>query len=351
MKRKSILSALSCLLCACFLTGCGGEMGTTAVVPETAAEQKETEAERTPGMTYETLSTSGFHTVGVKSDGTVVAVGPDDDGECNVSVWTDVVAVSTVSGLGGRYTLGLKSDGTVLYAGSDLYGQRDIVTDWTDIVAVSGGTFHIVGLKSDGTVVAGEAEGDIPYNHEFGQCNVSDWTDIVAVSAGECHTVGLKSDGTVVAVGSNSEGACDVSDWTDIVAISAGAYHTVGLKSDGTVVAAGMDQGECNVSAWADIAAISAGKGQTIGIKSDGSVVVATNRELGKMVGFPSAVVSNWTDMVAVSIAIDGAVGLKSDGTVVVAGAVATSDGTPIFGEGLQWDVSGWTDIKMPEKK
>lgn len=306
MKRKSILSALSCLLCVCFLTGCGGEMGTTAVVPETAAEQKETEAERTPGMTYETLSTSGFHTVGVKSDGTVVAVGPDDDGECNVSVWTDVVAVSTVSGLGGRYTLGLKSDGTVLYAGSDLYGQRDIVTDWTDIVAVSGGTFHIVGLKSDGTVVA---------------------------------------------VGSNSEGACDVSDWTDIVAISAGAYHTVGLKSDGTVVAAGMDQGECNVSAWADIAAISAGKGQTIGIKSDGSVVVATNRELGKMVGFPSAVVSNWTDMVAVSIAIDGAVGLKSDGTVVVAGAVATSDGTPISGEGLQWDVSGWTDIKMPEKK
>ncbi len=45
-------------------------------------------------------------------------------------------------------------------------------------------------------------------NHGFGQCNVEDWTDIVAISAGSDHTVGLKSDGTVVAVGLNNDGQC-----------------------------------------------------------------------------------------------------------------------------------------------
>ena len=87
-----------------------------------------------------------------------------------------------------------------------------------------------------------------------GQCGVSDWTDIVAVSAGHYHTVGLKSDGTVVAVGYNSYGQCDVSDLTDIVAIGTGYDYTIGLKSDGTVVAIGKDQKcQCDVSDWVDI--------------------------------------------------------------------------------------------------
>ncbi len=55
-----------------------------------------------------------------------------------------------------------------------------------------------------------------PGYNGFGQCEVSDWTDIVSVSAGAYHTVGLKSDGTVVATGDNDDGQCDVSDWTDI---------------------------------------------------------------------------------------------------------------------------------------
>ena len=77
---------------------------------------------------------------------------------------------------------------------------------------------------------------------------MQDWTDIVAISAGYEHTVGLKSDGTVVAVGGNEDGQCNVQNWTDIVAISAGNKHTVGLKSDGTVVAVGRNSGgECFV--------------------------------------------------------------------------------------------------------
>ena len=286
---------------------------------------------------HRTISAGGWHTVGLKSDGTVVAVGYNDDGQCDVSDWTNIVAVSA----GGSHTVGLKSDGTVVatkYTGykSDYYGQCD-VSDWTDIVAVSAGYLHTVGLKSDGTVVA------VGYNGA-GQCDVSDWMDIVAVSAGGWHTVGLKSDGTVVAVGYNDDGQCDVSDWTDIVAVSARNYHTVGLKSDGTVVAVGdNDFGQCNVNGWTDIVAVSAGAFHTVGLKSDGTVV-ATKYSGESMYNCGQCAVSSWTDIVAVSAGDRHTVGLKSDGTVVATkynGYEASYHG--------QCDVSDWTDIKLPE--
>ncbi len=74
------------------------------------------------------------------------------------------------------------------------------------------------------------------------------------VSAGDDHIVGLKSDGTVVAVGDNIDGQRNVSTWTDIVAVSAGYYHTVGLKADGTVVVVGYSgKVQIEVSEWSDI--------------------------------------------------------------------------------------------------
>ena len=109
------------------------------------------------------------------------------------------------------HTVGLKSDGTVVTVGDNSYDQSD-VSNWKDIVAVSAGARHTVGLKSDGTVVT---VGDNSYD----QCDVSSWKGIVAVSAGFSHTVGLKSDGTVVATkhtGKYDEGQCDVSGWTNI---------------------------------------------------------------------------------------------------------------------------------------
>ena len=269
----------------------------------------------------EMVSTGVVHTVGLKSDGTVMAVGDNDDGQCNVSDWTDIVAVSADC----YHTVGLKSDGTVAAVGYGGYGERDI-SDWTDIVAVSAEIGHTVGLKSDGTVVA---VGD----NEYGECDVSDWKDIVAVSAGTTHTAGLKSDGTVVAVGYNKHGECDVSDWKDIVAVSAGGSHTVGLKSDGTVVAVGYNEyGQCDVSDWTDIVAVSAGGDHTVGLKSDGTAVAVGYNYEG-----PCSV-SAWTDIVAVSAGYAYTVGLKSDGTVVAVGSNNHS----------QCDVSDWTNIKIP---
>ena len=177
---------------------------------------------------YTRMVTGGFdHTVGLKSDGTLVAVGSCSYGQCNFSDWIDIIQVDG----GYEHTVGLKSDGTVVAVGNNVYGQCN-VGKWTDITQVAAGRQHTVGLKSDGTVVA---TGDDTY----GQCNVSGWTDIIQIAAGanSWHTVGRRSDGTVVAAGGNWGGQCDVGGWIGIIQVVTGGHHTVGLKADGTVVA------------------------------------------------------------------------------------------------------------------
>jgi hypothetical protein len=146
-----------------------------------------------------TIAAGANHTVGLKEDGTVVAVGYNNYGQLNVSVWTKIRAIAA----GAYHTVGLKEDGTVVAVGYNGYGQLN-VTPWTKIKAIAAGAYHTVGLKEDGTVVA------VGYN-DYDQLNVTSWTNIKAIAAGMYHTVGLKEDGTVVAVGYNGFGQLDVS--------------------------------------------------------------------------------------------------------------------------------------------
>jgi alpha-tubulin suppressor-like RCC1 family protein len=77
------------------------------------------------------------HTVGLKDDGSVVAVGEEQNavGQCNVVSWTDVVQVAA----GGNNTAGLKADGTAVVVGANDYGQCN-VGSWHDIVQVAAGS-------------------------------------------------------------------------------------------------------------------------------------------------------------------------------------------------------------------
>ena len=276
------------------------------------------------GHSETTISVGSNHTVGLKSDGTVVAAGDGRAGQCDVSNWSGIIAVSA----NFDYTIGLKADGTVVATGKS-NNWRDDISSWNDIVAISAGQNHAVGLRIDGTVIAA---GD----NDYGQCDVSDWRNIVAISAGKNYTVGLKANGMVIATGNNDDNQCNVSDWSDIVAVSAGG-HTVGLKADGTVVAVGSNgSGQCKISDWTNIVAISAGSNYTVGLKSDGTVVAVGNRNLGK------CSVSRWTNIVAVSAGYAHTVALKSDGTIV-AGGYNESGQCNVFG----WK-NGWTGIKLP---
>ena len=185
---------------------------------------------------------------GDKSAVTAIAISPKGNliasGSTNgvVRLWKKAGGVSRLFG-GNKFTeqtafeghtdeiqsVAFNQDGTVVATGYSASGQSD-VGGWRDIIQITAGSYHTVGLKADGTVVA-VGRGD------SGECDVGNWTEIIQVTAGYECTVGLKSNGSVVAVGGNVYGQCDVGDWTEIMQIAAGGYHTVGLKDDHTVVA------------------------------------------------------------------------------------------------------------------
>ena len=271
----------------------------TAVSTATVTPTATPEPTATPKAPIVAVSAGKYHTIGLRSDGTVIATGKSGQDQCDVSEWTDIIAVAA----GDYHTVGLKNDGTVVATGINSDGQCD-VSSWKDIVAVAAGTRHSVGLKSDGTVVsAGRTEDR--------QCNLSGWKDLIAISAGGFNTIGLKADGTVVIDTESTWLLEKVNYWTEgeiksvdvsenaalclkedgtigthrnIVAISTGGFHQCAfLEANGTVVVVGEnDFGQCNVFNWRDIAAVSVGGYHTVGIKSDGTVVAVGQNAYGQ---------------------------------------------------------------------
>ncbi len=96
----------------------------------------------------------------------------------------DVVAVAA----GWRTTVGVLSDGRVVATGRAAEGQGD-VRAWRDATSVSCGTGTRWAVRADGTTIA-------TGNNRRGQCDVAGWNDIVGVAAGYTHTLGRR-DGVV----------------------------------------------------------------------------------------------------------------------------------------------------------
>lgn len=249
----------------------------------------------------ETFAISNFISVAIRQDGSLIATG-NDGIWLDVKDWTDIVAVAA----GDFHTVGLRSDGTVAVTGTNVFGQCD-VEDWTDIVDVAACCFTTVGLKADGTLVTTGA-------NENGKCDVAEWTNIIDVVVSENLTVGLKLDGTVVAAGALDE-AYDFSFWTDITAIAVGSDHIVGLRSDGTVVATGHNEkGQCNVEDWTDVVDIAAGGWHTAAAKADGTVVAVGLTNRGQ------CYVAPWQNVEKVFVCSAGTVGIRQDGSVCSSG-------------------------------
>lgn len=75
-----------------------------------------------------TIAAGRRHSVGLKFNGTVMAVRDNNYGQCNVSNWCDIVAVAAgnvhmATNTGNSHTIGLKSDGTVVAAGWNKHNQ------------------------------------------------------------------------------------------------------------------------------------------------------------------------------------------------------------------------------------
>jgi hypothetical protein len=97
------------------------------------------------------VSAGNYHSLALKCDGTVVAWGGNDDGECDVPEGlNNVVAISA----GGMHNLALKADGTVMTWGWNGEGQCDLPSNLTGVSAIAAGWQHSLAVQSDGEVVA-----------------------------------------------------------------------------------------------------------------------------------------------------------------------------------------------------
>ena len=329
--RSLICFVLVAALCAS-LCGCDK--------PTDAKKEKETEEEYfldlEIGKHGKTFS-ARYHTIALLENGRVVAVGRNEDGECNVSSWEDIVAVDNDGGI----SVGLKSNGTVVAVGINDNNQLD-VGKWCGIVAIAAESNHIYGVKEDGTVVM--SGDDNEYN-----IDVSAWTDIVEISAAEGIVVGLKSDGTVVASGNNDYGQCNVAAWTDVVEISLHQGIVVGLKSDGTIVFSDyvylnseLDPEETFVPTdWQGIACVVPYETFLFAINADGELITnSCNMEAEENQDEEYVQEYHALDgAIALSASWDHVVGLMPDGTLVAVG----------YNDDGRCNVSGWTNVMIPQ--
>lgn len=246
------------------------------------------------------LGAGMYHSVALRSDGTVHAAGNNECGQCNVGHWRNVTAVAA----GGFHTAAVKRDGTVLAAGDNLEGQCE-VGDWSDIISLHASSRHTVGLRADGRVVACG-------RNKNSECDVGHWRNIVGIAVDFGGTYGIKSDGTVVAVGDIPYDRYDVTALSNVSAL-AGMRHRglmLALKRDGAAV---KPRGAAK---WPGMVALAATRDCFIGLTNSGKVKILEYYWASSGV---ECNLDGWNNIIAIAAGGHHALGLRADGTVMAA--------------------------------
>jgi alpha-tubulin suppressor-like RCC1 family protein len=246
-----------------------------------------------PRKSRNRIAAGGMHSLGLKSDGSVVGWGNDED-EQSASKKGPFVSIHA----GYSHSLGLKANGLVVGWGSDLEEQAGPKRG--PFVALAVGAFHSLGLKADGSVVGWGFNEDGRTQKQRGP--------FVAIAAGDEHSLGLKADGSVVEWGATNKGQTEPQRGP-FVAISAGGKHSLGLKADGSVVGWGSRRIGNHRGPFV---AIATGDEHSLGLKADGSVVGWGSNKDGQI-----TVPNERGPFVAISAGGKHSLGLKKDGSVV----------------------------------
>lgn len=231
----------------------------------------------------------------------------------------------------GLCIYGIKTDGRVLfYSDASIEGLQR-VKKWKNIASISAGFRHVLGLRTDGTVVAA---GD----NTYGQCNVSSWNEVVAVKADHHISLGIIANGNILVAGRGINEHTNLKQFNNIIDAIIFCDYTgiydpfqftiIGLRRDGTIVTYGINNYEYNgLENWHGIKYIAplwVGSVHPIiaGIKED-SVIYAV----------PRSQQYDWNGFLAPSdILLDHVGFLGSAGAGLYAdGTVRYSDGTVLM--------------------
>lgn len=234
------------------------------------------------------VSCGYYHSLMLKSDGTVLSCGYNTYGQLGVNstqTWTvprPVVGPSGVGTLtniiqidaGSHSSIALRNDGTVWAWGSNAYGTTGSgsgnnyypvqVASLPQIIKISIKGGHVLALDINGTIWAwGENTygqvGNNTFTHVYSPAQVLDQTgtnvidSIVDIGTGMMHSFAIHSDGTAYSWGSNNNGQLGDGTTVDryfpveilgpggtglldnIVELEGGHLLSIARKSDGTV--------------------------------------------------------------------------------------------------------------------
>lgn len=246
------------------------------------------------------------HTLILCSDGTLAALGNNSYGQLGDGTKTaantprlvnrsgvlkdkTVIAVAT----GWTFSVALCSDGTIATWGDNFFSSlgdgtttssnlpvevvRSGVLAKRQVIAIAAGYYHVLGLCTDGTVIAwgrganGQLGDSLHTNStvpvEVNTEGVLRNRTVVAIGGGQIHSLALCSDGTLAAWGNNDyrqlgNGADSGANYIPmpvnqtgvlagktVVSITCGSYHNFALCSDGTLASWGSNsQGQLGIN-------------------------------------------------------------------------------------------------------
>ena len=311
------------------------------------------------------LSAGWYHTMLLKTDGTLWAVGTNDSGRIGgghyisymstfTQILTDVIQVSS----GHGQTAALKSDGTLWMTGYNASGQLgdgSLVSSLnfkqilTDVKSVSAGMDHTLAIKTDGTLWATGRNSDYQFGADIGAYStrfVQVLTDVKSVAAGYRHSMAIRTDNTLWVTGDNTYG--QLGDGTtaqkrtftyvmsDVKQVAAGEWHSLAVKNDGTLWVTGNNaEGQLGDGASGNISTAykqsltmvnqaAAGEGTSFAIRADGSLWATGRNASGQLGNGTTTEMKGFTEiMLGAKQASAGrahAVILKTDGSVLATG-------------------------------
>ena len=173
----------------------------TVISDDRYNENEENQMGRDPVYSWkgvDRLLTVGYHPVGVDSLGYLRLYQQAYADQAARPVYTGQKAL-VIPDTGT--TLILDREGRVgIYDGSGLF-DPELIRNWSSVTDIVCGCGSAAALCADGTVLVLQNPEDAIYD-------VSGWTDIVALAMGDRHLLGLRSDGTVLAAGDNTLEQC-----------------------------------------------------------------------------------------------------------------------------------------------
>jgi alpha-tubulin suppressor-like RCC1 family protein len=222
------------------------------------------------------VSAGFIHSLGLRSNGTLWSWGANGGGRLGTN--NTINRSSPVSVVGGftdwcqvsagtnASNLAVRCNGTAWSWGCNQYGilgddsitnkssPVSVVGGFADWCQVSAGTFHSLGVRTNGTAWgwgfggSGRLGTNETINRSSPVSVVGGFADWCQVSAGGNHSLGLRTNGTVWAWGNNNQGRLGdntttfrsspvsvVGGFTDWCQISSGSYSSLALRSNGTI--------------------------------------------------------------------------------------------------------------------